>query len=62
MFIDKTHSKKDLVALFSKLSIDLDSKITKSDMAKVIEKELKNCIYNDKIKDDKTETINTREK
>ena len=51
MFIDKSHSKKDLVALFFKLSIHLDSKITKSDMAKVIQKEFKNCIYNDKIKD-----------
>lgn len=51
MFIDKSHSKKDLVALFSKLSIQLDPKITKSDMSKVIQKEFKNCIYNDKIKD-----------
>tara|TARA_R110000764_G_scaffold34495_2_gene76879 strand:+ start:674 stop:1213 length:540 start_codon:yes stop_codon:yes gene_type:complete len=51
MFIDKSHSKKDLVTLFSKLSVDLDSKITKSEMAKVIKIEFKNCIYNDKIKD-----------
>ena len=51
MFIDKSHSKKDLVALFSKLSINLDSKITKSEMTKIIQCEFKNCIYNDKIKD-----------
>jgi len=51
MFIDKSHSKKDLVALFSKLSINLDSKNTKSQIAKVIEREFKNCVYNDKIKD-----------
>ena len=51
MFIDKSHSKKDLVTLFSKLSINLDSKITKSEMTKVIESQFKNCIYNDKIKD-----------
>ena len=50
MFIDKSHSKKDLVLLFSKLSIELDSKITKSDLYKIIETEITNCRYNDKIK------------
>lgn len=50
MYIDKSHSKKDLVLLFSKLSIELDSKITKSELSKIIEVEINNCKYNDKIK------------
>tara|TARA_R110000744_G_scaffold13897_2_gene40083 strand:- start:921 stop:1460 length:540 start_codon:yes stop_codon:yes gene_type:complete len=50
MFIDKSHSKKDLVLLFSKLDIELDCKIAKSELSKIIEVEIKNCKYNDSIK------------
>mgnify|MGYP003628224065 FL=1 len=50
MFIDKSHSKKDLVLLFSKLEIELDCKISKSELTKMIQVEIKNCKYNDNIK------------
>jgi hypothetical protein len=51
MYIDKTHSKKDIVLLFHNLGVELDGDLSKSQITKMIDIKIKDCKYNDKIKD-----------
>ena len=50
MIIDKSHSKKDIVNLFSKLGVIIDDELTKGKIVSDIEKYFEDVIYNDKIK------------
>ena len=50
MIIDKSHSKKDIVNLFSKLGVNIDDELTKGKIVSDIEKYFEDVIYNDKIK------------
>ena len=50
MYIDKTHSKKDIVFLFHNLGVDLDDELSKSQITKNLENKIHDCKYNDKIK------------
>jgi len=50
MLIDKSHSKKDIVLLFKKHGVIIDSELTKSNIVKDIEFYMKDFKYDDKIK------------
>lgn len=54
MFIDKTHSKKDLVDLFKTLNIFLDKNLSKGEIIKIINEKVDECKFNNNIKN-KTE-------
>ena len=49
MYIDKSHSKKDLILLFQNLGIQLNEELSKSEISKSLESQILNCKYNDKI-------------
>ena len=49
MYIDKSHSKKDLILLFQNLGIQLNEELSKSQISKSLESQILNCKYNDKI-------------
>ena len=57
MYIDKSHSKKELILLFNNLGIELNEDLNKSKISKDIESKINDCKYNDKIKNC-TELIN----
>ena len=40
MYIDKTHSKKDIVFLFHNLGVDLDDELSKSQITKNLENKI----------------------
>jgi len=50
MLIDKSHSKKDIIALFRKLGVVIDDELPKGNIVSDIEKYFKDVSYNDKIK------------
>ena len=50
MFIDKTHSKKDIVHLFKKHGVVIDDELTKGKIVSNIDKYIVDFKYNDKIK------------
>tara|TARA_B100001094_G_C17818611_1_gene617357 strand:- start:5 stop:544 length:540 start_codon:yes stop_codon:yes gene_type:complete len=50
MIIDKSHSKKDLINLFTKLGVIIDDELTKGRIVSNVDKYIENVIYNDKIK------------
>ncbi len=50
MFVDKSHSKKDILLLFEKLEVIIDDELTKGKIVSNIEKYITNVTYNDKIK------------
>lgn len=50
LYIDKTHSKKDLVALFHSLGVKLDEELSKSHITRNLEDKINNCRYNNKIR------------
>lgn len=52
MFVNKTHSKKDLVELFDKLGVGIDKKSPKSEILLNINSYIKECKYNNKIKNE----------
>ena len=50
MYVDKTHSKKDIVTLFKKHGVIINSDLTKSKIISQIENYIDDFIYDDKIK------------
>ncbi len=50
MLIEKSHSKKDIIALFRKLGVIIDKEATKGEIVSNIENYFKDVKYNDKIK------------
>ena len=50
MLIEKSHSKKDIIALFRKLGVIIDKEYTKGEIVSNIEFYFKDVKYNDKIK------------
>ncbi len=50
MLVDKSHSKRDIVTLFKKHGVIIDSELTKSNIINNIEKYIENVKYDDKIK------------
>ena len=50
MYIDKSHSKRDLILLFLNLGIELNDELNKSEITKDLESKIIECKYNDKIK------------
>ena len=49
MYVDKSHSKRDLILLFHNLGIELNDESSKSQITKILESKIKDCKYNDKI-------------
>ena len=49
MYVDKSHSKRDLILLFHNLGIELNDECSKSQITKILESKIKDCKYNDKI-------------
>tara|TARA_R110000803_G_scaffold102513_1_gene170600 strand:- start:293 stop:829 length:537 start_codon:yes stop_codon:yes gene_type:complete len=49
MYVDKSHSKRDLILLFHNLGIELNNESNKSQIIQTLESNIKNCKYNDKI-------------
>jgi len=49
MFIDKSHSKKDIIKLFSKHGVNIDEEKTKGNIISDIEEYMENFKYDDKI-------------
>lgn len=56
MFIHKSHSKKDIIELFAKLKVKIDSDLSKGRICSEIEQYIEKVEYNDKIKN-KTELL-----
>ena len=50
MYIDKTHSKKDIINLFRRHGVLIDNKLTKGEIISKIELYLDKFKYNDKLK------------
>lgn len=50
MLVDKSHSKRDIVTLFKKHGVIIDSELTKSNIINNIETYIVNVKYDDKIK------------
>ena len=50
MFVDKSHSKKDIVTLFKKHGVTIDIESTKNDIVKNITTYIEDFKYDDKIK------------
>ena len=50
MYIDKTHSKRDIINVFKKLGVDLNFEYSKAEIIMKIPSIIDNCIFNDKIK------------
>ena len=50
MYIDKTHSKRDIINTFKKLGVDLNFGYSKAQIIKEIPSIIDNCVFNDKIK------------
>lgn len=50
MIVDKSHSKKDLIILFKKHGVIIDSELTKSNIVNNIESYIKDFKYSDRIK------------
>tara|TARA_Y100001938_G_scaffold108860_1_gene148780 strand:- start:47 stop:586 length:540 start_codon:yes stop_codon:yes gene_type:complete len=50
MLVDKSHSKRDIVILFKKHGVIIDSELTKSNIINNIEKYIVNVKYDNKIK------------
>tara|TARA_R110000772_G_scaffold113781_1_gene218089 strand:+ start:116 stop:652 length:537 start_codon:yes stop_codon:yes gene_type:complete len=50
MYVDKSHSKKDIILLFVNLGIELNEESSKSEITKNLESHIADCKYNDKIK------------
>lgn len=50
MFIDKSHSKRNLINLFNKLGVCIDPRLSKGKILDNIESYFPNIKYNDKIK------------
>ena len=50
IYIDKTHSKKDIINLFNRHGVSIDKDLTKGKIISKIELYLDKFVYNDKIK------------
>lgn len=50
MFVDKSHSKKDIINLFRKLGIVIDKDLSKGEITASLDDYLEKCKYNDYIK------------
>lgn len=50
MYIDKSHTKKDLILLFKTLGVPLDELLTKQKIIESIQSKILECKFNDKIK------------
>lgn len=50
MYVDKSHSKRDLILLFHNLGIELNDESSKSQITQILELKIQDCKYNNKIK------------
>ena len=49
-FVNKSHSKKDIINCFKNLEIDLDKNLTKHEIIELLESKIRDCKFNDYIK------------